>query len=337
MAGEWIKMRTGLRRHPKAVAMARFLSGQPEFVNMCFGNRHVTNHETVTIGVTLEVVTRVTVCALLEVWGAINTVLKEEESISFMTLPDIDDIAGIPSFGKAMAYVGWVVESAGDGLPGLEFPNFTEFNTPDSKRRVAKSDAQRAKEYRERKKQQGVAETVTKRHASSQGEEKSREEDISNVDTLDLRRTASKNPEQAEKPVKPKKPKPEKPGLDFSQWPNAPSPAVWTDYEKLRKAKRAAVSQTVVNSLGKSLRELQAYGVDVDEALAIACTKGWQGFETDWVLRHLNKLPVQESPGRHGAIVTGSVTHGVTVPRNGLTRERSLAEDLTDRSWVEQI
>lgn len=335
MAGEWIKMRTGLRKHPKAVAMARYLSGQPDFVNLCFGNRHVTSHETVTHNVTFEVVTRVTVCALLEVWGAINSVLKEEECISFMALSDIDDIAGIPCFGKAMAYVGWVVESAGEGLPGLEFPNFTEFNTPDSKRRVAKSDAQRAKEYRERKKQQTTPENVTDRHASSRGEEKSREEDISNVDTLDLGRNASKNSEQTEKPVRPKKPKPEQPGMDFSQWPNAPSPAVWADYEKLRKAKRAAVSQTVVNTIGKAMAELENYGVGVDQALAVACSQGWQGFESQWVLRYLNKLPVQDSPGRHGVTVTGGVTNGVTGGR--ATRERTLADDLTDRSWAESV
>jgi hypothetical protein len=71
-----------------------------------------------------------------------------------------------------MLEVGWV---AVHDEKGLVFPNFSEHNTPNKLRAEPKSDADRAREYRERKKD---SERVTARHETSRTEEKRREEKI---------------------------------------------------------------------------------------------------------------------------------------------------------------
>jgi len=150
MAGDWIKMRRGLRHDPKVVAMARYLSERRPFMNWWTDPQQQSADRNVTEYVTFANVTRVTVCALLDVWASLNNALKDDGHAPFMTLEDLDEIAEIPCFGEAMESVGWVtLEESG----GLVFPNFIENNTPSKSRTGgAKSDAQRAKEYRARKK-----------------------------------------------------------------------------------------------------------------------------------------------------------------------------------------
>lgn len=183
MAGDWIKMRTNIRRHPKVIAMSRYLASQNSFV-LCLGaSRSVTSSVTRHDSVTLDVIARVTVCGLLELWGSVNDVVKADSVIPYMCVSDIDDITGLPCFGAAMRAVGWVVEHDDDGAQGLVFPNFGEFNTPDAARKKAKSAAERAREYRERKRAEDEVEArhetsrnVTESHEMSRGEEKRREE-----------------------------------------------------------------------------------------------------------------------------------------------------------------
>ncbi|KXJ45864.1 DnaT-like ssDNA-binding domain-containing protein [Marinobacter sp. Hex_13] len=185
MAGDWIKMRTNLRRHPRVIAMARQLSFDREFMNWWTDPQQMTCRDAVTEVVTFENVTRVTVCGLLEVWGAVNAVIKSSEAVDFMTIMDLDDIAGIPGFGVAMEAVGWVSE---DDENGLTFNNFSEFNTPDSERKKPKTDAQRAREYRERKKRNGAdkeqdsAASRTSQNVTGRREEKSRSKTSSTPD-----------------------------------------------------------------------------------------------------------------------------------------------------------
>lgn len=76
--------------------------------------------------------------------------------------------------------------------------------------------------------------------------------------------------------------------LDYSPWPELPSNQVMTDYKKIRHAKKAPLSQTVINAMGKELHKLVDAGVSVEQSLTVACVKGWQGFKAEWVLDHLN-------------------------------------------------
>lgn len=172
MAGEWIRLRRGIRQNPKTVAMARHLSGDRGFMDWWAMPVQQHCRHAVTEIVTFANVTRVTACALAEFWGVLNDVVGDDCRVPYMTLQDIDDIVDVPGFGAAMEAVGWVVR---EDEKGLFFPNFLEHNAPQKTRPESKTPAQRAKEYRDRKRS---GERVTARHGASHREEKSREENI---------------------------------------------------------------------------------------------------------------------------------------------------------------
>lgn len=166
---DWIKMRTSLLTNPKVTKMARTLLANPEFREW-YGNPEVTDN--MTHAVTLRhvtVVTRVTVGGLLPVWASVNESAGRDGHLRHAGLFEIDVTAGIPGFGAAMEVVDWLTV-----LPendGLEFANFIEHNTPGQERSThAKTNAERAKEYRDRKaaeKAAGVTNDVTKNRDAS--------------------------------------------------------------------------------------------------------------------------------------------------------------------------
>lgn len=55
---------------------------------------------------------------------------------------------------------------------------------------------------------------------------------------------------------------------------------VWNDFIKLRKAKKAPLTQTALDGIE---READAAGWTLDEAITECVTRGWQGFKADWV------------------------------------------------------
>ncbi|WP_339617223.1 hypothetical protein [uncultured Gilvimarinus sp.] len=73
----------------------------------------------------------------------------------------------------------------------------------------------------------------------------------------------------------------------FVGWPSIPSPDVWADYKKLRQAKKAPVTDTVLAAMAGELKKLAAHRVGVDQALRVCCERGWQGLKCEWVLNHL--------------------------------------------------
>lgn len=181
---DWIKMRAGLLTNPKVTKMARTLLANPEFRDW-YGNTEVT--ETMSHAVTVRhvcVVTRVIVGGLLPVWTAVNESVGRDGHLRHAGLFEIDVMSGIPGFGAAMAAVDWLTELP-DG-DGLEFANFIEHNTVEQERSThAKTAAERAKEYRDRKaaeKAAGVTNGVTEKRDASRDtvttEEKRKEKNI---------------------------------------------------------------------------------------------------------------------------------------------------------------
>jgi uncharacterized protein YdaU (DUF1376 family) len=62
--------------------------------------------------------------------------------------------------------------------------------------------------------------------------------------------------------------------------PNGVTDSVWQDWIKLRKEKRAAVTQTAVDGIE---REARKAGINLQTALETCCERGWTGFKADWV------------------------------------------------------
>lgn len=181
---DWIKMRASLLTNTKVSKMARTLLANPDFREW-YGNSEISDATSQTVTLRhVTVVTRVVVGGLLPVWASVNESAGRDGHLRHASLFDIDTMSGIPGFGAAMEAVDWLTV-----LPeneGLEFGNFIEHNTPEQERSTsAKTGAERAKEYRERKaaeKATGVTKSVTtKRDASrdtvtteeSRGEENS--------------------------------------------------------------------------------------------------------------------------------------------------------------------
>ncbi|MGM7842540.1 hypothetical protein ACS78Y_02695 [Yersinia enterocolitica] len=86
--------------------------------------------------------------------------------------------------------------------------------------------------------------------------------------------------------------------FDFSSFPMAVSPEIWEDYLTHRKAKRAPMTQTVVNMLAKELNKAAAAGWSVDDSLAEAMAAGWQGFKFEWLQNR--SRPQNQSAGNTG-------------------------------------
>ena len=62
--------------------------------------------------------------------------------------------------------------------------------------------------------------------------------------------------------------------------PEGVTDAVWQDWKSLRKAKRAAVTQTAIDGIECEARKA---GVSLQVALETCCARGWTGFKADWL------------------------------------------------------
>jgi hypothetical protein len=162
MAGEWVKMRSALLANPKVHAIAKAIG-----MDSRAGSALTTGFS----GCPDEVLARcalryVTVTALLCVWSSANE-HATGGILSCCDLEDLDEIAGVPGFGEAMASVGWAIPD--EATKSVSLPNFSDHNTP-AKDRTA---ADRQRRYRQNR-NGGVARDVAR--DSNDREEKRREE-----------------------------------------------------------------------------------------------------------------------------------------------------------------
>lgn len=165
---DWIKMRGALLTNAKVIKMARLLLQDPEFMAWFVPDGCTVDASRAVTLRHVTVVTRVTVGGLLPVWASVNADAERHDDrhalLRDASLFEVDQIAGIPGFGRAMEAVGWLHQ--GPGGEGLEFGNFIEHNTVGRERSTgAKTTAERAKDYRERQKalrHEIVTPTVTK-------------------------------------------------------------------------------------------------------------------------------------------------------------------------------
>ena len=137
MAGDWIKMRAALTTCPKVAAMARSIGMADEFR-----------------GLSRQAMRLLVVGGLHAVWAAVNE--HTSDGVMANAYPeDLDDIAGVPGFGKAMQTAGWL--EVDDDAATLTFPNFGQWNTP-AKDTTA---AERMRKHREKQRSAQQPVTVT--------------------------------------------------------------------------------------------------------------------------------------------------------------------------------
>lgn len=110
MASDWIKMRMGLRTHPKVVRMASALSADRYRV----------------IG------------ALHAVWSLADE-HTEDGNLPGYSMAALDDSIGWPGFSRAMKDIAWLIEEP----EGLVLPRFDEHNGVSAKRRAQEAERKR--------------------------------------------------------------------------------------------------------------------------------------------------------------------------------------------------
>lgn len=268
MAGDWIKMRGSLLTNPKVIRMARFLAEDSHFQEWWTRGTNKACDTTVYELCDVTVVTRVTVGSLLAVWSAANECANKDGFIRGVTLFEVDEMAGVPSFGRALELVGWCIESD----DGVQFPNFDEHNTVGKQRSSsAKTGAERTKEWRERKKSADIScgddGDVTVTSHGDHREEKRREE-------------------KEHMPAKPAA------ALRAGDLVTLGVPEqVAVDFLAVRKAKRAPLTRTALDSIQ---REAEKAKVSLGDALAVCAARGWQSLKADWLTN--NPAPVQPAP-----------------------------------------
>jgi uncharacterized protein YdaU (DUF1376 family) len=62
--------------------------------------------------------------------------------------------------------------------------------------------------------------------------------------------------------------------------PDGVTDIVWQDWLTLRKAKKAAVTQTALNGI---IKEAGKAGISLQTALETCCARGWTGFKAEWL------------------------------------------------------
>ncbi len=173
-----------------------------------------------------------------------------------LTLRSIDRKTGIPGFADALIQIGWLTDHA----DGVCIVNFEEHNGASAKRRSL--DAQRKANVRAMSASDAdTTRTDIGQNAPSCGaREEKRREDTSSTVVEDKRSPRSR------------------PAVRPEDVPES----VWTDFQALRKTKRAPLTTTALEGIA---REAAKASMSLADVLALCCTRGWQGFKADWVAK----------------------------------------------------
>lgn len=71
--------------------------------------------------------------------------------------------------------------------------------------------------------------------------------------------------------------------FDLSCWPTDPSPELLAGWLRVRKKKRAEVTDIVIGAMGKQLHQAARIGWTVDECLTECVLRNWQALKADWL------------------------------------------------------
>jgi len=198
---------------------------------------------------------------LLKVWRWFDAHTETGNAVG-VTYSLVDHVSGVTGFGEAMALCGWLLQ---DGST-LSLPNFDRHNGKTAKNRAL--TAKRVASHKDKSNAKGNAVIVSD---ALPREEKRREEQK-------------------------QEPKQKQPRASAPTCPDDVDPQTWADWLALRKAKRAPVTETVVDGARK---EAGKAGMALGDFLAVWCRRGSQGLEASWLKPHERAGP-RACPAKHG-------------------------------------
>jgi len=180
---------------------------------------------------------------LVRIWSWFDTHTVDGNAMS-VTYALLDRLAGVTGFAEQMTFVGWLNQ---DGHI-LSLPNFEYHNGETAKKRALGKNRQEKRRSNDESNANSNASSVTETLPEKRREEKSIKEDKE-------RATVVACPPDVEQQV-------------------------WDDWKQLRKAKKAPVTETVVNSARK---EAGKAGMSFSDFLTVWCARGSQGLQADWL------------------------------------------------------
>lgn len=100
--------------------------------------------------------------------------------------------------------------------------------------------------------------------------------------------------------------------------PHGLSEPLLADWLALRKAKKAAVTETVWGALNAELVACAALGIAADVAMTEALSAGWQGFKAPWIAKRLaEQCDRSAAHSRHHGFADRDYTAGLTRRKDG--------------------
>lgn len=93
--------------------------------------------------------------------------------------------------------------------------------------------------------------------------------------------------------------------------------SVWTDFQALRKTKRAPLTTTALEGIA---REAAKASMSLADVLALCCTRGWQGFKAEWAAK----------PGMKPTV---AMPQAMSFAERDEQARRRRWEEMTGRKW----
>ena len=205
--------------------------------------------------------------------GVIDGLVDPSDDLSLMTGMPVEYV----DVGLKRLITHGVVEIRGKQLI---MPNFIEAQE------CPKTDAQRQREYRERRRDSALLQIVEDESQNVTDKSHNVTETLQAVTgghdvTLGVTPNLLNLPVLTDPEKELRSPKPPR-GIKKSQVerPEDVSEQLWSDFVAHRKSKRAAVTNTAIEGIRS---EAQKAGLTLSEALTMCCAQGWQGFKASWV------------------------------------------------------
>jgi len=174
-------------------------------------------------------------------WFDTHTIDGNANSVTFSLL---DRLAGVNGFAEQMTFVGWLEQKG----HVLTLPNFEYHNGETAKKRALGKNRQDKFRNNDESNAKSNASSVTETLPEKRREEKS-------IDIKKERATSVACPPDVDKQI-------------------------WDDWKQLRKAKKAPVTETVVNS---ARNEAAKANMSFSDFLTVWCARGSQGLQAEWL------------------------------------------------------
>ena len=90
------------------------------------------------------------------------------------------------------------------------------------------------------------------------------------------------------------------------------------DFEKLRKAKKAPITQSAMNGI---IKEAAKANITLEDAIQICCERGWQGFNASWMNKSQPSLSTSKQSARESYYAQMNRSSGVNNEPTDITGE----------------